>query len=102
VQKLGGPPDAKDQLSQQRPELVEETRNAELEWRRAVDALFLIAGEAVAEAGRRHLEAQWRKIDAAWLGERHSTLDTYQNLNDAMRSELLDRLSGAPSGGLPG
>ncbi len=95
VQKLGPSPDPatnpKERLTKEAPSLVEQAWIAELEWREAADALFLIAGQRVVEAADVHVKLMDQRLDAAWEGQwyRDEGGHAYRGLNDAMREELL-------------
>jgi hypothetical protein len=71
-------------------ELTEQTKEAELGWRDAADALFLICGQDVSDAAEAHLYATEDRHRGAEQGEWLSGHGTYRRLNDAMRNELLD------------
>jgi hypothetical protein len=81
--------DPKEQLAQEAPDVVEQSRIAELEWREAADVLLLIAGRAVEQAALAHIEATERRAEGVWRGEWPRQPEVYQRLNDAMRNELL-------------
>ncbi|MFF3459616.1 hypothetical protein ACFYXH_36025 [Streptomyces sp. NPDC002730] len=71
-------------------ELIEQIKEAELGWRDAADALFMICGQDVSEAAEAHLEATEDRHSGAEQGEWRSGRGTYRRLNDAMREELLE------------
>ncbi|WP_331721225.1 hypothetical protein [Streptomyces sp. NBC_00212] len=70
-------------------ELTEQTQEAELGWRDAADALFLICGQDVSGAAEAHMYATEDRHHGAEQGEWLSGRGTYRRLNDAMRKELL-------------
>lgn len=72
-------------------ELIEKAWEAELEWRAAADAMFLMAGPAVDKAARVHIAMTEQKLAAAWKGGSHHDENgaAYRGLNEAMRADLL-------------
>jgi hypothetical protein len=78
-------------LKPQIQELIEKAWEAELEWRAAADAMFLIAGPAVDQTAHIHIAMTEQKLAAAWKGESHHDENgaAYRGLNDAMRADLL-------------
>jgi hypothetical protein len=92
AQDLDNPPaSVKKYLEDRTPELVEATRAAEMDWREAADAIFLIATPAVTSAAARHVELTAQKITAAWEGRwvSDAKLGTARELNDTMRNDLI-------------
>ncbi|WP_433246027.1 hypothetical protein ACQPYK_44510 [Streptosporangium sp. CA-135522] len=73
------------------PEVVERMHVAELAWREAANALFLIGGADVAEAAVAHLTATELRMRRTWERQDPSgARDTaYHGLHEAMRGELL-------------
>ena len=69
---------------------LQEAQDAELGWRDAADAVFLIAGPKVAAAAAEHLLATDARIEAARRGEWESGQGTYLRLNEAMRKDIID------------
>lgn len=69
---------------------IKEARDAELEWRDAADALFLIAGPEAVTAAADHLGATEARIAAANEGRWESGEGTYLRLNEAMRKDIID------------
>jgi hypothetical protein len=68
----------------------------ELEWRKAADAVGLIAGPGVVKALETHLAVTDLKHKAAREGRNHTDVDgvAYRGLNDAMRADLLEPVLG--------
>ncbi|MEY9861001.1 HAMP domain-containing protein [Catenulispora sp. GAS73] len=92
VQALETVTDPKTQLANQDPDVVEHAWAAELEWREAADALFLIASQAVADAATVHFGVTEQKIVVAWEGGWHADEGgaAYMGLNAAMRADILE------------
>ena len=78
-------------MKKQLQDLIDKTWEAELEWRTAADAMFLIAGPAVDQTAHIHIAMTEQKLAAAWKGESHHDENgaAYRGLNDAMRADLL-------------
>jgi len=70
------------------PALAEGIHEAELAWRQAADALFLVGGPDVVAAGTTRLRATNARLNAAWEGRHGDGGGTYFALNEAMRAEL--------------
>jgi hypothetical protein len=91
MRQQGMRPDPRGQLARSAPGITERAWSTERDWREAADALLLIGGVEVVQAGRDHIEATQRKLEAAWQGSWHADEEgtAYQRLNDAMRADLL-------------
>jgi hypothetical protein len=69
---------------------LKEAQDAELGWRDAADALFLIGGSEVVAAAEEHAHATDSRIEAARQGIWESGRGTYMRLNEAMRRDIIE------------
>jgi hypothetical protein len=78
-------------MRKQLQDLIDKTWDAELEWRTAADALFVIADPAVEEAANAHVTMTEQKIAAAWEGKSYHDENgtAYHSLSNTMRATLL-------------
>ncbi len=92
LQTTSDPPTAsRKHLETTAPELVQDTWTAELDWREAADAVFLVGSLAVVHAAQTHVDVTEQKIAAVWEGKWRGDENgtAYRGLNDAMRDDLL-------------
>jgi hypothetical protein len=88
-----------EQLEKRAPKIAEGVRNAELGWRAAGDAIFLIGSQGVIDAAIVHFQTTDAKLAAAWRGELYpDEIRTWKKLVDAMRTELLRPPKAEPEG----
>jgi hypothetical protein len=92
LQVMDDPPtNPREYLEGKQPQLVRDAWTAEMNWREAADAVFLIGNQSVLDAAAIHVEVTDQKITAAWQGEYRHDVDgeVAHRLNAAMRDDLL-------------
>lgn len=73
-----------------KPRTTQEAQEAELGWRDAADAVFLIAGpEVTTTAAEEHVRSTDARIKAVHQGTWESGQGTYLRLNEAMKKDII-------------
>lgn len=80
-------------------EAYAKVKDAELEWRAAVDSLFLIGGPEVVIAAEQHRRATYTRFNDSFKGLGIPEERTYQLLNTAMRADIISAPSAESSEG---